>query len=113
MPLGSSHKLVIVLISLTVVGLSLLDVVLVTNDIDGDSISALLAEGGMRVGAIPHAFGILGGHFFVPHRRRISKVVTWSVIVGALLLMTVAGWAIGSPPWWSTVALVAGIVDGE
>lgn len=112
MSLGPSHKWVIVLIVITVVVLSLIDVVLVTNGVQGDSISALMAEGGMRVGAIPHAFGILAGHFFVPHRRRLPKWLTWTIIPIALLLMTIGGWAIGSPAWWSTVALVTGIAVG-
>jgi len=112
MELTRSHKWSIGLIVATIVTLSAVDIHFVANDVKGDTISALVYEASLRIGAVAFMFGVLGGHFFIPVRLPVSRLMTWIVIISVAAAVTALGWFIDNPPWWSAVALFSGIAVG-
>lgn len=88
------------------VGLVAYDLLPVTSEQDGDTISEILRTWGMAWPAIPYAWGALAGHFWSPLKRRSSL---W---VGLVALVAV-GFPINLVSWPSPlIPLVAGAIAG-
>jgi peptidoglycan/LPS O-acetylase OafA/YrhL len=88
------------------------DLYLLSNEIKGDTISALIVEGGRRIAIIPFAIGALAAHLVLKQKR---DNVLWEVLgllPGLGLAMTALNWTLGRPGWFAAAALTVGLAAG-
>lgn len=88
------------------------DLYLLSNKIQGDTISAIIVEGGRRIAIIPFAIGALAAHLVVKQKR---DNVLWEVL-GLLplvgLVLTAINIGFDRPGWFPPSAFVVGLAAG-
>lgn len=62
------------------------DIYVASNDVDGDTISEIFHLTAMKYALLPMAWGVLGGHFFAPKRKRVYRFMR----LFGLLLVTLS-----------------------
>jgi hypothetical protein len=84
-----------------------------------DTISGILLGWSKRVWILPYAFGVLGGHLFLPalFGPVVGQVFGVLVLVVSAALVTFAGIAIRDAgrrwPWQAPVLIVSGVLMGH
>lgn len=63
--------------------------VLLANDEEGDTISEVLSKSGNRFWTLPYAFGVIGGHLWMPGSP--LPVATWWSVLLLVVLGVLAG----------------------
>ena len=114
MTLKTTHWISIIIMVLAAAGLIVWDFMVIVNDTDGDSISALIYEGAQVVLLLPFAMGCLNAHFFFPSKAAIKWKQAFGQMIGAWAATELVLHLVLPPSILRTsLALVAGCIAGH
>lgn len=93
------------------------DLVVFRNEIQGDTISALMWEAGRRWWSLPFMLGMVMGHLFWPRRESVIEVPSLPLLAGTTLTVLLANtaslWLWGWHDAASPLAFAAGFIHGH
>lgn len=112
MKLTARHWLVIIVVVFVILAVLAFDVWLMQDEIKGDTISALILEGGLHCALVSLWLGILGGHFTWKSSRSWRWQDLAFTVQGIGAALALLQWFLSYPMWFPVASLVLGIPLG-
>ena len=91
----------------------IVDIVLYTNDVEGDTVSNIIRDWAYGKGLVlPFIWGVLATHFFLVGPSTVQRLQGWLVIAGIIVVMILVG-VLRKPhttPFTQVLLLVFGVL---